>query len=109
MVTNLPLDSLLLQARTDGSAGTPVIVVGIIAVLIVAVLALHFWFGRRRRPLVEEYIASHHPDRQLVGLRWPPMRLWIRNGRFDSWFKAESAAGVPTWYRVRRGRVDAFD
>lgn len=99
----------LLQTRADRVADAPVTFAIIFAISAVVVLGVHLWLGKRRRPLVEAYLASHQPDMELIGLRYPPVNLWLRNGRFDSWFKAESSIGVPSWYRVRNGRVDPFE
>lgn len=101
--------SFFLQTRADRAAETPWVFVGTVLFGVVIVLGVHLWLGKRRRPIVEEYLARHQPDMQLIGLRYPPANLWLRNRQFDSWFRVVSAAGDEQWCRVRSGQVELFE
>lgn len=93
---------------------------GIIAILLVlaggtCLGLLILWLVRWRisvtKKVTEKWIAENNIDAEILKVGMPPLRLWLRNRKGDSWAQLRFSDGTEQWLRIR-GRLfsdDSYD
>lgn len=63
---------------------------------------LDFIFGKKKLIHALEQHAEQTGERyELIKAGMPPLRLWIRNRKYDKWGKVAAQDGTEQWVRLR--------
>ena len=86
----------------------PILVLGLVGFLVFALLRWRFSVTRK---VVEKYIQERNLDARIEKVGIPPLRLWLKNRKGDSWALLSFHDGSEKWLRIR-GRLfsdDSYD
>ena len=80
--------------------------------LVLTYLLLKFKAKHARKHL-ETYLQESDMEATIEKVGIPPLRLWLKNRKGDSWARLHFASGERKWVRIRRRlrgtTVDGFD
>lgn len=81
-------------------------------VLVVAGLLIYFK-AKWSRSLMEKYLVENGIDATVEKAGIPPLRLWLKNRKGDSWCRLRYTDGSARWARIRSTfggrRIELFD
>ena len=77
---------------------------GALLVVPVALVAAYFliqWKAKGARRYIEQYLQNEQIDAEIEKVGIPPLYLWLRNRKGDSWVKLRFSDGSTKWARLR--------
>ena len=61
------------------------------------------------KAFMNNYIEENDLDAEVIKVGIPPIRLWFRNRKSDSWVKVRCSDGEVLWARIRRRLISGGD